>query len=71
MRLHEKARIVYLTTNNTGKGNKMYEDDCYEADCREEDEARFEEAYGSDCLNCGQSIYSHDDKACAELGDSA
>jgi hypothetical protein len=49
---------------------KMYEDDCYEADCREEEESRFEEAYGSDCLNCGQSIYSHDDKACAELGDS-
>jgi len=46
--------------------NEMYEDDCYEADQRDEEESRFEEHYGSECVNCGQSIYNHDNDVCAE-----
>jgi hypothetical protein len=32
----------------------------------EEDDARFEEAYGSECVCCGQNIHTHDDKICNE-----
>ena len=27
---------------------------------------QFEEEYGNDCVNCGQSLDNHDDRDCAE-----
>ena len=38
----------------------------YLAECAEEEESAFDEKYGHDCMNCGQSIDNHDDAACAQ-----
>lgn len=36
---------------------------------QEEEDSRFEEAYGSECVCCGQSIYNHDDNICHQIND--